>query len=248
LAKARRFLVTGLATLLPMLLTVYLLVYVAVTIHTHVGSRMNALLRRFGVEIAEDSWQVFVGDAIAFLVFIALLWFAGFLVATYLGGMVLRRLDHMYRRVPLVRVVYPAVKQVTDFFLARQTVRFRRVVAVQYPRRGLYSIGFVTGEGLSKIRTGQGEQMISLFIPSSPAPVTGYTIFVPRSDVISLDLSVEEAVKLVVSGGVVVPDREIIDKLRALPGIGKDDVERAAREAEAQGEQGSEPAEPEAEG
>jgi len=209
LAKGRtkRFLITGLATLLPTLLTVYLLYAVVVWVHKHIGSKFN---RWFGIE--ETSWTVFAGDAIAFVVLVGLVWLIGFILATYVGRVLFRRLDRAYRRIPLIRVVYPAVKQVTDFFLVQRSVRFSRVVAVQYPRLGVYSIGFITGDGLSQVRTDDGEQLMSVFIPSSPAPITGYTVFIRRSEVISLDLSVDEAVKLVVSGGVVVPDRENLSK------------------------------------
>ena len=206
--RTKRFLITGLAALLPTMLTLYLLYAAVVWVHEHVGSKFNTWF-----EIEEDSWTIFAGDAIAFVVLIALVWVVGFVLATYVGRTFFRRLDRAYGRIPLVRVVYPAVKQVTDFFLVRRSVRFSRVVAVQYPRLGVYSIGFITGDGLSKIQTEGGEQLMSVFIPSSPAPITGYTLFVRRCEVIPLDLSVDEAIKLVISGGVVVPDRENLSKL-----------------------------------
>ena len=216
--RTKRFLLTGLAALLPTMLTVYLLYAAVVWVHEHVGSKFNTW---FGIK--EDSWTIFAGDAIAFVLLLAVVWVVGFVLATYVGRSFFRRLDRAYGRIPLVRIVYPAVKQVTDFFLVRRSVRFSRVVAVQYPRLGVYSIGFITGDGLSKIRTEDGEQLMSVFIPSSPAPITGYTLFVRRSEVISLDLSVDEAVKLVISGGVVVPDRENLSKLSAADQAGEDD-------------------------
>ncbi|MFH1730029.1 MAG: DUF502 domain-containing protein [Planctomycetota bacterium] len=215
--RTKRFLITGLAALLPTLLTVYLLYAIVVWVHEHIGSKFN---RWFGIK--ETSWTVFAGDAIAFVVLVGIVWLIGFILATYVGRVLFRRLDRAYRRIPLIRIVYPAVKQVTDFFLVRRNVRFRRVVAVQYPRLGVYSIGFITGDGLSQVRTDDGEQLMSVFIPSSPAPITGYTLFVRRSEVVSLDLSVDEAVKLVISGGVVVPDRE---NLLIAPELGDEPAE-----------------------
>ena len=216
--RTKRFLITGLAALLPTMLTVYLMYAAVVWVHEHVGSKFNAW---FGIE--EDSWTIFAGDAIAFVLLLALVWAVGFVLATYVGRTFFRRLDRAYGRIPLVRVVYPAVKQVTDFFLVRRSVRYSRVVAVQYPRLGVYSIGFITGDGLSRIKTEDGEQLMSVFIPSSPAPITGYTLFVRRSEVISLQLSVDEAIKLVISGGVVVPDRENLSKLSGSAEEGGDD-------------------------
>jgi len=209
--RTKRFLVTGLAALLPTLLTIYLLYIVVVWIHENIGSKVNRLLRYLGSDIVEHRWTIFVGDAIAFLVLLGLVWFVGFLLATYFGRMLFRRLDHAFRRIPLIRVVYPALKQVTDFFLAERAIPFNRVVAAEYPRRGIYSIGFLTGDGLSKITTPDGERLISVFVPNSPAPLTGFTIFVRRSEVISVNLTVDEAIKLIVSGGVVVPDRERLE-------------------------------------
>ena len=217
--RTKRFLVTGLAALLPTMLTVYLLYAAIIWVHEHVGSKFNAW---FGIQ--ENKWTVFAGDAIAFVLLLGTVWFVGFVLATYVGRAFFRKLDRAYGRIPLIRVVYPAVKQVTDFFLVRRSVRFSRVVAVQYPRLGVYSIGFITGDGLSKIRTDDGEQLMSVFIPSSPAPITGYTVFVRRGEVISLDLSVDEAIKLVVSGGVVVPDRENLSLCSGLE-EGDDDEE-----------------------
>ena len=217
--RTKRFLVTGLATLLPTLLTVYLLYVVVVTIHQRVGSKFNEIFN-----IPEDSWQIFLGDAIALVLLLGVIWLAGFMVATYIGKALFRRLDRVYSRIPLIRVVYPALKQVSDFFLARRSVRFSRVVAIEYPRRGIFSIAFVTGDGLRQLTAENGEQLVTVFIPSSPTPITGYTAFVRRSEVISLNLSVDEAVKLIMSGGVIIPDRE---KLQAPDSLAEDGGEAA---------------------
>ena len=208
--RTRRFLVTGLAALLPTWLTIYLFYVAVITIHKHVGSKFNEL---FGIR--PDGWRIFLGDAIAFLVFISLAWLAGFLIATYFGKVLFRRLDRAFRRIPLIRVVYPAVKQVSDFFLEKRAIAFSRVVAVEYPRRGIYSVGFLTGDGLARLEA-DSHRLMTVFIPNTPAPLTGFTIFVRQDEIISLELSVDEAIKLIVSGGVVVPDHERLDPARAL--------------------------------
>lgn len=193
------------------MLTMYLFYVAVITIHKHVGSKFNEL---FGIQA--DGWRIFLGDAIAFLVFLSLAWLAGFLIATYFGKVLFRRLDRAFRRIPLIRVVYPAVKQVSDFFLAKKAMPFSRVVAIEYPRRGIFSVGFLTGDGLGRLEA-DGQRLMTVFIPNTPAPLTGFTIFVRQDEIISLELSVDEAIKLIVSGGVVVPDRERLDPARALP-------------------------------
>jgi len=207
--RTKRFLITGLAALLPTMLTLYLLFVAVAWIHKNIGSQFSDLFfDKLPPGSSEGIWRVLVGDATAFLLFLGLVWIAGFLLATYVGRIFFRRFDKWFRRIPLIRIVYPALKQVTDFFFAKPSIPFSRVVAVQYPRRGIYSIGFSTSAGLSEIKTEDGERLVSVFIPNSPAPLTGFTIFVPRAEVLSLTLTVDEAIKLIVSGGVVLPDRE----------------------------------------
>jgi len=199
--RTKRFLLTGLAAVLPLTLTVYLFYWVVAWIHGNVGKVFNDLL-----EIPEHSSRTFVGDAVAFLVFLTLVWVAGFLLATYLGAMFFRWLDDVSRRTPILRAVYPAVKQFTDFFLTKKDgLGFNRVVAVEYPRKGVYGIGFVTSDGMEQLRTQDGERLVTLFMPSSPAPFTGYTVFVREKELIPLDITVDEALKIMVSGGVVMP-------------------------------------------
>ncbi len=210
--RTKRFLLTGLAALLPTLLTLYLLYVAAIWIHRNIGSQVNRLLG-----VPEESWRIVVGDAVAFLGFLGMAWVAGFFLATYLGKMLFRRVDAWFRRIPLIRIVYPALRQVTDFFFAKPAIPFGRVVAVQYPRQGIYSIGFSTSAGLDEIRTPSGERLVGVFIPNTPAPLTGFTIFVPRDEVVPLSLTVDEAIKLIVSGGVVTPERETLTPGEALP-------------------------------
>jgi len=207
-SRTKRLLMTGLAALVPTMLTFYLLYYAAITIHQHVGIRVNKLF-----DVPEDSWRVFVGDAVAFLLLIAVVWLIGFFLATYVGKVLFRRLDQAFRHVPLVRVVYPAVKQVSDFFLTKQSIPFSRVVAAEYPRRGIYSVGFLTGDGLKGVQGEDGQRLVSVFIPNTPAPLTGFTILLPRRDIVPLSITVDQAIKFIVSGGVVVPEGEMLHAL-----------------------------------
>jgi uncharacterized membrane protein len=104
------------------------------------------------------------------------------------------------------------VKQVTDFVLSEKRAAFRTVVAVPYPRPGIYSLGFVTGEGWKSINRASGGEMVQVFIPSSPTPVTGYVVFVRRDEIVELDLTVDEALRFSISGGVIVPPREALER------------------------------------
>ena len=108
---------------------------------------------------------------------------------------------------PLLRRVYPYIKQVTDFLLTdeRQKNLISRVVAVEYPRKGIWSVGFVTGSGLPKVVNHVKREFVTVIIPTSPTPFTGFVITVPKKQTIDLDLTIEEAFRFIVSGGVITP-------------------------------------------
>ena len=108
-------------------------------------------------------------------------------------------------RLPLVRSVYSAVKQVTDFFFSEQPMKFTRVVAVEYPRAGMWSIAFVTSEGFQAIRAAANEPLVGVFIPTSPMPMTGYALTVRKSEVVDLHMTIDEAIQFIVSCGLVIP-------------------------------------------
>jgi uncharacterized membrane protein len=201
------------AALLPTMVTVALIAWIVWKIHINVGAHINSAL---GVD---EWWRIFVGDAIALLLFVALMWVTGFFLATYLGRWLFWVFDRVLRRVPFVRVVYPAVKQVTDFFLSENPIPYSRVVAVPYPRKGIYALGFLTSEGMKRLESVGGEQMVSIFIASTPTPLTGFTIFVRRSEIVSLDVTVDEAIKTLISGGVVIPESERYPGSPGLPPI-----------------------------
>jgi uncharacterized membrane protein len=121
-----------------------------------------------------------------------------------------RRLERVITSVPIFKQVYPYVKQVVDFlFSDDKPIKFNRVVAVEYPRRGIWAVGLVTGSSMRSIEEESGESL-TIFIPSSPTPFTGYTITVPHDEVHELPISIDEALRFTISGGVLVPPQESI--------------------------------------
>jgi len=104
--------------------------------------------------------------------------------------------------------VYPYIKQITDFLFTEQEKKdlFSRVVAVEYPRKGIWSMGLVTGSGLKKIVDNAEKEFVTILIPTSPTPFTGFVIMVPKEDTIDLDITIEQALRFAVSGGVIAPD------------------------------------------
>jgi uncharacterized membrane protein len=141
--------------------------------------------------------------------FILILYLLGKLLGAGIGRMLWNMVERLIHRVPLVRNVYDSVKQMTDFMFNERELGYKRVVAVEYPRKGAWSLGFVTGESLFDIRSTTGEPMVSLMIPASPMSVTGYIVTVPKSETIDLDLTIDQALQFVISCGVVVPPHQL---------------------------------------
>ena len=120
-------------------------------------------------------------------------------------------------RIPLIRAIYPHVKQVTDFLLSERQVEFSGVVAVEYPRKGTWSVALSTGRPINTVQNSVEEELITVFIPSSPTPVTGYVIQVPRHETIELSLSIDEALRFTISGGVIKPG-EMLPEPKSIDG------------------------------
>jgi uncharacterized membrane protein len=142
-------------------------------------------------------------------VFILLVYLLGKFMAAGIGGFLVRRFETAIQRLPLVRSVYKATKQVSDFFFSERQIQFTRVVAVEYPRPGMWSVAFVTSEGLSDIRTAANEPVLGVFIPSSPMPLSGYALVVLKREALDLNITIEEAIQYLVSCGLVMPQKDV---------------------------------------
>jgi len=140
---------------------------------------------------------------------IIVLYLLGKFIAAGIGRFFWGHFERIIHQLPLVRNVYSSVKQVSDFLFTEREIEYTRVVAVEYPRKGIWSLGLVTGEGLLEIAGMANEPIVSLLIPSSPMPVTGYTITVKKSDTIDLDITIDQAFQFVISCGVVIPPQQL---------------------------------------
>jgi len=146
---------------------------------------------------------------IGLVVAIVLIYLAGRLLGGYIGRRIYMRLEKFLTRIPVVKQVYPHVKQIVDFvFGDQEKIKFNRVVLVEYPRKGIWTVGLMTGGSMRDIARHSGNESVTVFIPSSPTPFTGYTITVPKDEAIDLPISIEEALRFVVSGGVLIPEKQ----------------------------------------
>ena len=176
-------------------------------------------------KVSVPAW---IGPALSVLLVLVL----GYLAGGFLGRSLIASVDRTLTSLPIVKSVYPYTKQIVDFFLSDKELEFDTVVAAPYPSSGLWAIGFVTGNGLKTINEALGGKYLSVFIPTSPMPMTGYTVFFPAERLIPLSISVDEAIRVVVSAGVVVPPSESIEALQGeIAELGRqaDDAEGATR-------------------
>ena len=129
----------------------------------------------------------------------------GLLTANFIGQRLVRWWEALLHRIPVVRSVYQSVKQISDTVLSPSGQAFRQAVLVQYPRPGSWTIGFLTGTPGGEIAAHLGKDMVSLYVPTTPNPTSGFFLMVPKADVVELDMSVEDALKYLISMGVVAP-------------------------------------------
>lgn len=163
-----------------------------------------------------DRWYM---DLIGLVIAILAVYVAGHLLGGFLGKALYKRLERLITTLPIFKQVYPYVKQIVDFlFSDDKAIKFKRVVIMEYPRKGIWSLGFQTGGNLRAIEAKAGDA-VTIFVPSSPTPFTGYTVTVPSDDVFDLPITVEEAIRFIVSGGVLIPEHQLIParELRPAP-------------------------------
>lgn len=227
----RRFFIRGLTAFLPTILTIAIFIWVCTFVYDYIARYTNMAAKWIIVQFVsllqkeEFSWAgpqeivdnvnriwkdytlVWIGFVLAFV----LIYVFGRLINSFIGRGAWATVERTFFRLPAVKQVYPSVKQVTDFLFSEQKLQFSRVVAVQYPRKGIWSVGLVTAPGMKILQTPDCEYL-TVFIPSSPMPVTGYTVTVRRDEVIDLPLNIDDALKFTVSGGVVTPPSQQLDQ------------------------------------
>ena len=149
-----------------------------------------------------------------FLVFTT---FIGWIAKGLLGRTFIRSAENLVNRMPVVRSVYSGVKQIAETVFAQADRSFEKACLIEYPRRGIWAIGFIstTAKGEVSKRAGSGQKIQSIFVPTTPNPTSGFLLFFPAEDVIELDMSVEDAAKLVISAGLVYPEDLPVTEIKA---------------------------------
>lgn len=188
----RKFFLAGFVVLLPLVITVYVLI----TTFRLVDGLLGGIIRSV------------VGHplpGLGVLLTIGLVLIAGMVATNVIGKKLITFMEHLLNRIPLVKSIYGAIKQIIDAFSLQTSNAFQRVALVEYPRNGMYAVGFVTGNGMGEVQEKTAEEVINIFVPTTPNPTSGMLVLVPKKDVIFLEMTVEDGLKLIISGGVVTP-------------------------------------------
>lgn len=200
--RLRNYFLTGLIIGAPVFLTIYL---VATFIHWIDGIFEPLIPYMY----RPDSYLPFAIPGFGVLVAIVFITLIGFLAANYVGRRLVAFGEAIVGRMPLVRNIYSGLKQMFETALSKSTRSFQEVGLIEYPRKGLWALVFVVNDARGEVRAqlkDEADDVIGVFVPTTPTPFSGYLVFTKRSEVKILDMSVEDAVKMVISAGIVTPE------------------------------------------
>ncbi|MGR6835452.1 DUF502 domain-containing protein [Syntrophomonas erecta] len=186
---------TGLATLLPVVLSLYFIWWIFKFVDGLLAPVLQALLG-----------QDIIG--LGFIITVILITFIGFISRNYLGHRLLKWWENIYVRIPLLGKIYAATKRITRPLFSSGRTSFRQVVLVEFPRHGIYALGFITNDEFPFL----DEESYAIFIPTTPNPTSGYLVIMPRNQVKILDITVDQGLEMIISAGMVIPtDEDILD-------------------------------------
>ena len=194
---------TGILILIPIGITWWLVDILVSNIEGYARPLVEGIVHAFGFAGSVPHWLLTVVSLAVVFLFVLLI---GWLASFYFGKQLLRQVDKILLRVPLVRTIYGGTKQITEAFqLQRTSGSFKKVVLLEYPRKDSWVLGFVTSEDHAGTANLFSRKLTAVFVPSTPNPTTGFLLYLDPSELYLVDLDVEEAVKLIVSAGMVMP-------------------------------------------
>ena len=216
-SRLRAYFLAGILVTAPISITLYL----AYLLFRAVDETMRSVLPPWlnPETYLPETWGSIGIPGIGLVVLVVGLTIIGWLTAGFIGRLFLLFSESLLARIPAVRSLYGAVKQILETVLANQSSAFRDVVLVEYPRRGMWVIGFITGATEGEVQNLTEDTLINIFVPTTPNPTSGFLIFVPKSDITVLDMSVEEGIKMVISAGIVTPPDKRSEADQAAPAI-----------------------------
>ena len=188
---------TGLLVILPISITVYV-IWILIR-------GMDAILKYIPAKYLPETYLQIHIPGLGLILVVILVFVVGLLTRNFIGRKIVHLGENIVDRIPLVRILYTGVKQLLEPLFLQKTNGFKRVALIEYPRRGVHVIGFVTGESKGEVQNKTSKNMMNVFVPTTPNPTSGFYILIPEDEVVYLNMSVEDAFKLIISGGIVSP-------------------------------------------
>tara|TARA_B100000686_G_C16753852_1_gene954207 strand:+ start:1063 stop:1743 length:681 start_codon:yes stop_codon:yes gene_type:complete len=202
LSRVRNYFLTGIIVTAPIAITFT----VAMWVINWIDSKVVPLIPPdYNPQVILQNYTGIHVPGIGLVVVLIGLTVTGFLAAGLLGKFIVRVGENLLSRMPIIRSIYGALKQIFETVLRSSSRSFREVALIEYPRRGIWAIGFITTKTTGEVRSEIKEDVVNIFLPTTPNPTSGFLLFVPRKDLIVLDMGVEEAIKMIVSAGIVTP-------------------------------------------
>ncbi len=198
-SKIKAYFFTGILVTAPVAMTFYL----AYKLITWIDVSVNRLIPP---EFRPDNYLPYSIPGLGVVLLILALILIGMFAAGFLGRFFLRLGEWIVYKVPLISSIYSLLKQVFQTFLSNKNDAFTKVVLLEYPRKGIWILGFVSSDTQGEVKDKLGRELLNVFIPTTPNPTSGFLIFVPKEDTINVNMSVEEGIKFVISGGLVTPE------------------------------------------
>lgn len=204
--KFGNYLLTGTVIALPLTVTLFVIIFLVRNIGTPVSQLLFApLFNHFDKTFPTSGFDVLMLDLISTLVVLCFITALGVLSKFFFARILIGISEVAINKIPGVGLVYRTVKQIVDTFSKQNKAVFQSVVMLEFPRTGLYAVGFVTSEAQGEIQARTGEVVVNVFVPTTPNPTSGFLIMVPKDSLTYLDMTVGDAMKLIISGGAVVP-------------------------------------------
>lgn len=198
--RLRGYFIAGVLVTAPITITAWL----TITIIDFIDTRVKNLILP---EYLQDDYSPLSIPGLGLIIVLVFILFVGMLTTNFLGRFFVKIGERILDRLPVVRSLYGATKQIFETVFASQSDAFREVVMIEYPRKDMWVLGFLTGTTRGEVQAKTSTDVVNIFVPTTPNPTSGFLLFVPKKDVITLDMSVEQGLKLVVSAGIVTPDK-----------------------------------------
>ena len=199
--STKHYLITGLLSILPIALT-YWIVLKLFQFFSNPGAKVLAI-------IFKDNVPQYIPELAGFILTISFIYLMGLLISNVFGNQIYIWFENILSRIPFVNTVYRTIKQITSHLSGPDRQAFKKVVFIEYPRKGIWTLSMVTGESKNE----NGERYYHIFVPTTPNPTSGYFLYIPQKDTRQTDMSIEEGMKIIISGGMLAPKTNILDSL-----------------------------------